>query len=127
MNLKSLPANIFPNKKRSLMNVCNLLLLKSELMKGSDPHSILRPPFCKSFQLDQALRSKIVQYNLVIINQPYSKILKHIPASMPMWGKVQIANGGNSIRSGLASRSIEKERDMSFVRVCSQNFNKRNM
>jgi hypothetical protein len=95
-------------------------------MKGPDPLSILRPPCCKNFQPDRTLRLKIARYFSVVINKPYSKILKQIPASMPMWGKVRIANGGDSIRSGSASRSTEKERDMSCVRVCPQNFKKRN-
>jgi hypothetical protein len=77
-----------------------------------------------SFQLDKGLRSKIARYLSVVINQPYSKIEKKIPGNMPTWGKVRIANGGDSIRSGSASRFAEKERDMSFVRVRSQNFNK---
>ena len=75
-----------------------------------------------SFQPDQTLHLKIAWYISVVINQPYSKIFKQLPASMPRWGKVQIANCGDSIRSRSASHSTEKERDMSFVHVSSQNF-----
>lgn len=98
------------------------MLLKFKLTIDSDPHSILRPPCHMSFQLDKALRLKIARYLTVVINQPYSKIEKKIPMDMPTWGKVRIANGGDSIRTGSASRSSERERDMSFVRVRSRNF-----
>ena len=90
----------------------------SELMRNSDPHSILRPPRDAFFQPDKLLYSKIAQYLSLIINQPASKIQKKIPANIPSWGKVRIANGGDSIRAASSSQRPEKERNMSFVRVC---------
>jgi len=87
-------------------------------MINSDPHSILRPPRYAMFQPDNLLRSKIARYLSVVINQPRSKIQKKIPANLPSWGKVRIANGGDSIRAASSSRRPEKERNMSFVRVC---------
>ena len=87
----------------------------SELMINSDPHSILRPPREAFFQLDKHLRSKIARYLSVVINQRPSKIQKKIPENLPSWGKVRIANGGDSIRAASSSRRPEKERNMSFV------------
>jgi hypothetical protein len=89
-----------------------------ELMKNSDPHSILRPPRNELFQPNKDLRSKIARYLSVVINQPPSKIKKKIPTNIASWGKVRIANGGDSIRTASTSRRPETERNMSFVRVC---------
>lgn len=86
-------------------------------MRNSDPHSILRPPRDAFFQPDKLLYSKIAQYLSLIINQPASKIQKKIPANIPSWGKVRIANGGDSIRATSSSRRSEIERNMSFIRV----------
>ena len=91
-------------------------------MKKSDPHSILRAPHCMSSQLDQCLHSKISRYLSVVISQPLSKIQKKIPADLPTWGKVRIANGGDSIRTASSSWRPEKERNMSFVWVRSLHF-----
>src|ERR1700678_2289010 len=87
-------------------------------MINSDPHSILRPPRYAMFQPDNLLHSKIARYLSVVINQPQSKIQKKIPANLPSWGKVRIANGGDFIRAASSSRRPEKEQNMSFVRVC---------
>ena len=89
--------------------------------ENSDPHSILRPPHYELFQPDKLLCSKIARYLSVIINCAASKIQKKIPANIPSWGKVRIANGGDSIRAASSSRRPEKERNISFVRVCYLN------
>ena len=83
----------------------------------SDPHSILRPPRNASFKPDGALSSKIARYLSLVINQPASAIKKKIPATVTSWGKVRIANGGDSIRTASSSRRPEKERNMSYIRV----------
>ena len=89
-----------------------------ELIRNSDPHSILRPPRFSMFQPDKPLYSKIARYLSVVINQPSSKVQKKLPSVIPSWGKVRIGNGGDSIRAASSSRRPEKERNMSFVRVC---------
>jgi len=72
-------------------------------MKKSDHRSILPAPYCMSSQLDQHLHSKISQYLSVVISQPLSKIQKKILADLPMWGKVRITNGEDSIRAASSS------------------------
>jgi len=87
------------------------------LTKSSDPHSILRPPYRKSYALDTALQSKISRYFSAVMNGPKPKrIRKELPKNMPSWGKVRIAGGGDRIRAAVG-RNSDRERNMSYVRV----------
>lgn len=85
-----------------------------------DPLSILRLPCRNKFTPDHNLQSKIARYFKFLIGKPVSEIniQHHLPVLMPSWGKVRIANGGDNIRARSACHNPEKERDMSFVRVC---------
>ena len=104
--------------KKSLMPVGLFLPLFYALShKSSDLRSILRPPCKKSFVLDDALQSKISQYfSAVMTGQKSAKICKQLPKNMPSWGKVRIAGGGDRIRTA-AGRNLDRERNMSYVRV----------
>ena len=82
----------------------------------SDPHSILRPPYRTSFQLDNSLKSKIAQYLGLVINKPFSKVQRRLPKAMPTWGKVRIAGSGDSIQAA-STKYREGGRNMSYVRV----------
>ena len=53
----------------------------------------------------------------MVIGQETSKIKRHLPPVMCQWGKVRIANGGNSICCKCAGLPQKDEQNMSFVRV----------
>lgn len=87
------------------------------LVKYPDPHSILRPPCTKSYMLNAAMQSKISRYFSAVMNgQKPNKIHKELPKSVPSWGKVRIAGGGDRIRAAVG-RNSDRERNMSYVRV----------
>jgi hypothetical protein len=87
------------------------------LMKLSDPQSILRPPYKKSYVLDATLKSKIARYFSAVMNgRKSSKITNELPNNMPSWGKVRVAGGGDRIRIA-SGRNSSWERNMSYVRV----------
>jgi hypothetical protein len=86
------------------------------LTKSSDQHSILRPPYKKSYTLSDALKSKISRYFSAVMEQKSAKIRKQLPENLPSWGKVRIAGGGDRIRTA-AGRNLDRERNMSYVRV----------
>ena len=86
------------------------------LTKSSDQHSILRPPYKKSYALSDALKSKISRYFSAVTEQKPAKICKRLPENLPSWGKVRIAGGGDRICTA-AGRNPDRERNMSYVRV----------
>ena len=47
-----------------------------------------------------------------------SRIKTKLPACIPVGGKVQIANGGDTIRSVAGCSSFESIRDSSYIKVC---------
>jgi hypothetical protein len=59
----------------------------------------------------------IVDYLREIVPGSRKLIQTHLPQNMPLWGKFRIANGGDSIRTTMASSKKRIERNMSFVRV----------
>jgi hypothetical protein len=44
-------------------------------------------------------------------------IEKALPIIMPSWGRIKIGGGGDCIRTSLAIKNPDKQRNMSFVRV----------
>ena len=66
-----------------------------------DPLSNLRKPHIKTFQLDQSLQKKIAIYFSLILDRKVSiqTIEKALPDIMPFWRRVQIASGGDCIRT----------------------------
>ena len=104
--------------KKSLTTVGFFPLLFYALShKSSDPQSILRPLCRKSYALDNALHSKISWYfSAVMTRQKSATIRKWLPKNMPSWGKVRIAGGGDRICTA-AGRNLDRERNMSYVRV----------
>jgi hypothetical protein len=90
----------------------------------SDPLSILRAPCKKKFYPDKKLRSKIARYFSLLTEKSQSDIMSQLPDIMPSWGKVRIANCGDNIRASSACHNPDKEREMSFVRVCFNSLSK---
>jgi hypothetical protein len=68
-----------------------------------DPLSILGPPFRGKFTPDDSLRTKIAGYFSAVMRKARKDIKPKLPLIMPAWGRVRIAQGGDSIRSVLAS------------------------
>jgi hypothetical protein len=87
----------------------------------TDPLSILRPPRQQNFEPDNQLRGMIAGYFQEVLGGSKSVFKAALPCSMPKWGKVKIDHGGDSIRTTFASHNPDKERNMSFVRVCRMN------
>jgi hypothetical protein len=61
----------------------------------------------------------IVDYLREVTPGNRNTIKARLPDNMPLWGKFRIANGGDNIRSTMATSNKRKERNMSFVRVCA--------
>ena len=83
-----------------------------------DPLSIMRVPYQKHHAPTQDILRKIISYFHSVTGVPKNRIKQSLPEIMPTWGKVRIANGGDSIRCASSTRSEELERNSSYVRVC---------
>jgi len=77
----------------------------------------MSPPVVKDFHPPQNLRNKIARYFTTFIKKKTVSIETHLPVVMPSWGRVRIANGGDTIRSGSLAKNDENLRNMSYVRV----------
>jgi hypothetical protein len=89
-----------------------------------DPLSILRYPRQLGFVPDAALRRKIAIYFTNVFGLPYNIILPLLPETMPRWGKVRIAGGGDAIRCQIVQSMKRQERDSSYVRVRVSTFSR---
>ena len=83
-----------------------------------DPLSILRVPYRKHHAPTPDILRKLISYFHSVTGIPKNRIKQSLPEVMPTWGKVRIANGGDSIRCASSTRSEELERNSSYVRVC---------
>ncbi|TFK33524.1 hypothetical protein BDQ12DRAFT_766734, partial [Crucibulum laeve] len=81
------------------------------------PHSIFGFPYHKSFKPDDIVQQKIAGYFLAVTGKAQKNIIHHLPDIMPTWGKVKIANGGDSIRCSAdkGGRDAELECNTSYV------------
>ena len=54
-----------------------------------------------------------------MVNQHRDRVLKHLPENMPLWGKVSLTDGGDTLRTSatLSSFARESYRNNSFIRV----------
>jgi hypothetical protein len=77
----------------------------------------LRPPHRSQFHPDDVLRDKVANYFKSVVGGTRGLIRNKLPHVMELWGKVRIRNGGDSIRSTMASGKCLNERDSSYVRV----------
>ncbi|KDQ49559.1 hypothetical protein JAAARDRAFT_200773 [Jaapia argillacea MUCL 33604] len=81
------------------------------------PASILCTPHRPAFVLSNDLHKRIAGYLSVVVGKSRKQIQANLPPTMPTWGKVRIAGGGDAICSASASRQgAASERDSSFVR-----------
>jgi hypothetical protein len=72
------------------------------------------------FEPDQSLRKKIATYFSLILNREtvsIQTIEKALPIIMPSWGRIRIEGGGDCIRTSSATKNLDNQRKMSFVRV----------
>ena len=77
----------------------------------------------KYFQPNNQLKWTIAGYfKQLNPNKSRKQIEQALPNNMPSWGKVRIAQGGDSIRTSSASHNAEKERNMAFVRVSAYSY-----
>ena len=88
----------------------------------SDEEFILRPPHHSNFYPDDNLWEKVANYFKSVVGDTRGQIRNKLPQMMELWGKVCIKNGGDSVRSTMASGKRLNERDSSYVRVCDFNF-----
>lgn len=83
-----------------------------------DDSYALRPPRQKNHHGDADLRRMIAAYLKEIVRGGNQKTINsRLPDNLPLWGKVRITDGGDSIRSNMAKSKKRSERDMSYVRV----------
>jgi len=94
----------------------NMIFIKPTDWSHLDPMSILQVPFYRQYHPSDILRKKIAGYFSSVLQTPRKDIIYHLPTIFSAWGKVRIANGGDSVRS---SRIVDQERDSSYVRVSS--------
>lgn len=84
----------------------------------TDSNYALRPPRQKTHHGDVELRRMIAAYLKEIVRGGNLKTINsQLPDNLPLWGKVRITDGGDSIRSNMAKSKRKSERDMSYVRV----------
>ncbi|KZP04867.1 hypothetical protein FIBSPDRAFT_903954 [Athelia psychrophila] len=77
----------------------------------------LHPPRQKTHQGDVELRRMIAAYlKEIVLGGNLKTINSQLPDNLPLWGKVHITDGGDSIRSNMAKSKRKSERDMSYVR-----------
>ncbi|KII89568.1 hypothetical protein PLICRDRAFT_84231, partial [Plicaturopsis crispa FD-325 SS-3] len=79
----------------------------------ADPVSALRFPYIAVFTPDNPLREKIASYFCQVIGHSKALVKAKLPVNMPVWGKVRILHGGDSIRSTVSERG---KRNASYVR-----------
>lgn len=83
----------------------------------SDENFILRTPYKKVYHPDENTLRMILDYFREVVKGNRNTIKARLPDNMPLWGKVRISHGGDSIRSTMATSKKRSERNMSFVRV----------
>ena len=89
----------------------------TDLFLAADEDFILWPPLRKIFNPDQALRLKISTYIKSVIGHQTSRITSRLPQSMPWWGKMRLINGGDKVRSVMATPKQGNPREMCYVWV----------
>lgn len=84
-----------------------------------DPEMVLRTPCHSSYVPDNDTRKRIGLYLFQVLGGRRNDLAVHLPSVMPLWGKMRIIGGGDSIRTKYALRRINnaKYRDNSFIRV----------
>ncbi|KAH7917964.1 hypothetical protein BV22DRAFT_1187293 [Leucogyrophana mollusca] len=82
-----------------------------------DPGFVLRPPYQKSHQIDLNLRRQLATYYAQVLGKRSSEVSRRLPVMLSSAGKVRIRQGGDSIRTRLASRNLEQpERKACYIR-----------
>ena len=79
---------------------------------------VLQPPHRPTFCPDASLWTKMATYFTSIIGKQRAQIALRLLQVMPLWGKMQICDGGDIFRSTMASCKRGIQRDMSHVQVC---------
>ena len=106
--------------KSYMRNVCDHWFLHCSylhLIDGivTDPHSILWPPKRIGKPLEGWMQNLAASYFTTVFNIPISTAKQLLPKRFMAWGKVWIANGGDTMRVGSLPRNCS--RDASFVWV----------
>ncbi|KAG2039923.1 hypothetical protein BDR03DRAFT_1035314 [Suillus americanus] len=97
------------HRRRELENECSF---------ENYPEIVLRTPCRSSYTPDEDTHKRIGVYLFRVLGGRRDDLALHLPAVMPLWGKMRIIGGGDSIRTRYALRRMSnaKYRDNSFVR-----------
>jgi hypothetical protein len=90
----------------------------SDITTILDELSILCPPRDDKHKPSDIIRHKIAGYFAAVLDKPRSAIKKELPTIMASWGKVRIADGGDTIRTAATEMKNSFGRNSSYVRVC---------
>ncbi|KAG1747878.1 uncharacterized protein EDB91DRAFT_1048339 [Suillus paluster] len=77
---------------------------------------VLQPPQVMTYEPDHNEQVKVALYIKQLIGGRQTVILAHLPTLMPLWKKVRIKNGRDSISTHSATRTSTKRRNSSYVR-----------
>jgi hypothetical protein len=81
-------------------------------------------PYCKTYQPDPELRKKVAAYLATIVGRRRNEVASRLPVNMPLWEKMRICDGGDSITTAAAMRrrGDGPQRDRSYIRVSTNIF-----
>ncbi|KAF9219821.1 hypothetical protein BS17DRAFT_854111 [Gyrodon lividus] len=96
----------------------NIEFSRNECKYAGYPQHIFSSPFMSNFQPDDEMRRQIAVYLRQVIGGRQDQIIATLPRVMPLWGKVQLCDGDDRLRTVncLQKRSRGTYRDNSFVR-----------